>query len=169
VSPADCRLPVKDEIARDHVSLGHPHLFLGRLDESIKIFQKAVRLTKERFDSQTWGNSSTSIGVAQWVLGDFDSAEKTISSIVNLTKNQYNTRVLYPNICITELLTITGRYYEANEKIDRADSWLNNIKISQWSFHDGRLSRVLWWIALRNDHYEVAQDHTESKNKMLSV
>jgi tetratricopeptide (TPR) repeat protein len=70
--------------------------------------------------------------------------------------------VLYPNVSNIELLTLTGRYREAEKSIEEADIWLNNIDIRQNTFLSSRLSRILGWIALTQDQYAVAQENLEA-------
>jgi tetratricopeptide (TPR) repeat protein len=152
---------IPGSMADNLTDLGNLSLFLGKLDEAAASYQKAIAIAEEKFGIQGASNSQTSLGISQWLAGDFEKAEKNILAAFHVYKNLSNTEVIYPGTCNIELFALTGRYRKAEEKIKRADEWLNNLDVIGFPFMAGRLSRVLGWVALVENRYPKAIEHIE--------
>jgi tetratricopeptide (TPR) repeat protein len=139
------QMPVESMAARQYLS--DLSLFLGNLHESIAGSQQSIALAKEKYSVQNVSNL-TNLSVSQWLAGDFDNAIKSIELAVDITQQQSNVRVVFSNVSLVELLTITGRYRQAASKIVQINDWLRAFNMDNWPDLFGRLARIRGWLAL---------------------
>jgi predicted ATPase/DNA-binding SARP family transcriptional activator len=140
--------------------LGDVMLFLGRLDEAISIFERAKAIDERKIDMQD-KIGSPNLCVAQWLTGQFENAEIAILSSINKSKHFKNPFNIYSHIFQLELFALTGRYWEATDKVERIADWEFLINFSHWPLAAGRISRVLSWISLVDNRFQDAEDHSK--------
>jgi hypothetical protein len=99
------------------------------------------------------------------VTGDFEQAGKTVLTAVDFSDQITDFGVIFPNSGYVELLTLTGQYLEAAEKIEWFDE---SIDLSGWPNEAALISRVRGWLALAGHRYTEAQEYFEAAINRLS-
>jgi tetratricopeptide (TPR) repeat protein len=99
--------------------------------------------------------SRVHIGIAQWLTGEFASAEAVIRESLSISQELEHGARLFPTICLAEILAIRGRYREANDQIRFLKSATEGIFLDR--FTHGRMLRVFGWVALAERNYAEAR------------
>jgi tetratricopeptide (TPR) repeat protein len=155
------------EIASALLSLGWLSLFLGNLDQATKYLSRAAKVTKEMGMPYRVPPSLANLGVTYWLAGDFIQAEEVIRESRALTNGLNPGIQLFPIICKAEFFTLMGRYPEAKDQIQILDTLTRDIFVER--FTDGRLERVLGYIALSDKDYAGAANHFENSVDKFSI
>jgi len=153
------QMPIESMTARQFLS--DLSLFLGSLNESITSSQQSIALAKEKYSIQNV-NSLTNLSVSQWLAGNFENAEESIETAVDITQQLSNARVIFSNVCLIELLALTGRYRKAALKIELVRDWSKTFEMDNWSYLSGRLAWIQGWMALVNQGYPEALAYLET-------
>jgi tetratricopeptide (TPR) repeat protein len=155
------------EMASALLSLGWLSLFLGDLDQAVNHLSRAAKATKDLGMLYRVPPSLANLGVTYWLAGDFNRAEDVIRESRQLT-NELNPGVqLFPIICLAEFFTLMGRYPEAKDQLQILDTLTRDIFVER--FTDGRLERVLGYIALSDKDYAGAAHHFEKSVEKFSI
>jgi predicted ATPase/DNA-binding SARP family transcriptional activator len=152
-------------VVENLIAIGELLLFLGKLDESVGKFIQVRAYYDEKF-LHHW--VSISLGVALWLTGDFNNAEKKLLTSLEIPPNISFETIIHSHVCHIELLALTGRYSQATEKIGRKTEWSKKIEVESWPYFLSRLSRILGWLALIGGHYPVAIQHLETSINCLA-
>jgi DNA-binding SARP family transcriptional activator/predicted ATPase len=148
-------------------SLGFLTLFLGQFDEAMECLKSSYSIAKEIGILNRAVPSLTNLGVAQWLAGEFDHAERSIQESLEIAQKLDPSSSIFPTIAYAEFLTLTGRYREANDQIQKMKVKSQDIYLDR--FMAGRFSRVLGWFSLSQEDYDEAKTHFAESIKLSQL
>jgi DNA-binding SARP family transcriptional activator/predicted ATPase len=155
------------EIAYVLESLGFLYLFLGQFTQSIELFLQSVEISKELGMPYRTLSSRVHIGIANWLSGDFEKAETLIRESLSISQELEPAVSIFPTICLTEILALEGRYREAQVQIRQLETLTRDLFLDR--FANGRMSRVLGWVALGESNYSEARIQFEKSIKLYQM
>jgi tetratricopeptide (TPR) repeat protein len=154
------------DIVRGLTAIGHLNNYLGQLTESTKFLRQAIALSEENIDNRFTLIPLSSLTIAHWLAGNFNKAEESIRTAIDMARHQSNINIIYPHICHIEFMALAGRYHEASIKIQQSTDWSKGIEI--WPFLINRIFRIQGWISLVEKQNLEAINHLEKSIAVLT-
>ncbi|MFQ5615058.1 MAG: tetratricopeptide repeat protein [Anaerolineales bacterium] len=135
--------------------LGYLALFQGCFEEASQRLQQSISLSLEIGFRPGLVFTLSNLGVTQWLNGAFEGAYQSIQeSLATARELEQPHLLIWPTICHAELHACAGRYAEAHEQAQLAYAWAQQMYATP--FVNGRIHRVLGWIALAAEKHEEA-------------
>ncbi|HLF91792.1 MAG TPA: BTAD domain-containing putative transcriptional regulator, partial [Anaerolineales bacterium] len=147
------------ELIRGLEVSGFLAIFLGQFEQAHARFFEAVSFSKELGVPYRTLSSQNHMGVAKWLSGDFLQAETAIRDSLALSQDLTPSARIFPTACLAEFFVITGRYREANTQVRVLNTITQGVFIDP--FTQGRIHRILGWIALAEKKYPEARAQFE--------
>jgi tetratricopeptide (TPR) repeat protein len=155
------------EIAYVLESSGFLSLFLGQFNQAKELFTQSVQISKQLGMPYRTLSSRVHIGIANWLSGDFDEAESVIRESLSIIQELEPAVSIFPTICLTEILALEGRYREAKVQVRQLETLTRDLFLDRFS--NGRMTRVLGWVALGEKNYSEARIQFEKSIKLYQI
>lgn len=135
--------------------LGNLMLFLGRLEAAKTKVHQAL-LFEEGTEIMTGTSARVTLGVIQWLAGEFDQAQGSMLTAMDTLKDYPYLATWYVYMSRIEFLLLTGQYEAAGEMIQRIDELARDDERRNYSFIT-RFTRICSWLPLVNGQYTHAK------------
>jgi DNA-binding SARP family transcriptional activator/predicted ATPase len=138
------------------VDLGFLWLLLGDLEQACERFTHLVDTSFEAGLSYQGMPIMTHLGIIKWLMGDFEGAEEIIMEAFYLSQGFAPAARIFPSIVAAEVMTLMGRYSEAEVFMEVLKPLVEGSFIG--SFSGGRIARVKGWMSLAHGAYPQAEN-----------
>ncbi len=155
------------EIAHVLESSGFLSLFLGQFNQAVELFSQSVQISKQLGMPYRTLSSRIHIGIANWLSGEFVQADSVIRESLAISQELEKAVSIFPTICVTEILAITGKYREAKVQIRMLETLTRDIFLDR--FANGRMARVLGWVALAEKNYPEARIQFKNSIELYQI
>lgn len=140
-------------------------LFLGHLEEAKTLSTASIEMgVKLGLTSHYY--SFLTLGVIQWLSGLFDEAEKSIMTSFGNKQDWNHWLCIVGDIFQIEFLVLMGNYWEAKDKANNKELWLDGFDYKSIPAFNSFL-RSLGIIALVERDHELAKIHLIESIKVL--
>jgi hypothetical protein len=137
------------ELVRGLEFSGYLALFLGYFERAYARLSEARAISKGLGLPYRTLHIQIHTGVAKWLAGDYALAETDIREAVILTQEMHPPVRIFPTVCLAELLTLTGRYREAQAQMRMLHTLTQGLFVEP--FVQGRLDRIAGWPSPRKN------------------
>lgn len=148
------------EVIRGLESSGFLKLYLGQFEQAYEQFTEAIAISVHLGLSYQTLPTQSHLGIAKWLAGDFAQAEVELEKSIALSQPLNPAARIFTIVCWLEFLVLAGRYPEARAQVRTLNTLRQGIFIER--FVEGRIQRILGWLALAERNYAEARAHLEN-------
>ncbi|MCB9134084.1 MAG: AAA family ATPase [Anaerolineales bacterium] len=155
------------EVIRGLESSGFLLLYLGQFEQAYARFAEAIAISIELGLPYQTLPTQSHMGISKWMAGNFEQAEEELQKALALSQTLNPSARIFTVVCWLEFLILAGRYPEAHAQVRLLNTIKQGIFIER--FIDGRIHRVLGWLALAEGKLAEARNHFETSIELYQM